>query len=85
MSCKAFKITRCSCTTIELFKLLTSYLTAVKNMLSSSVKRYMRDTVKIYFGLLKIQVKLWINLKLEISKRPICLLMIFYSLHYFTS
>ena len=26
-------------------------------MLSSTVKRYMRDPVKIYFGLLKIQVK----------------------------
>ena len=32
-------------------------LTAVKNMLSSTVKRYMRDPVKTYFGLLKIQVK----------------------------
>ena len=28
-----------------------------KNMLSSTVKRYMRDPVKTYFGLLKIQVK----------------------------
>ena len=32
-----------SCTTTELYKLLTSCLTAVKNMLSSIVKRYMRD------------------------------------------
>ena len=46
-----------SCMTTELSKLLTSCLTAVKNMLSSTVKRYMRDTVKPYFGLLKIQVK----------------------------
>ena len=46
-------------------------------MLSSTVKKYMRDPVKIYFGLLKIQVKFWINLKLEISMRPVCLLMIF--------
>ena len=46
-----------SCTTTELSKLLTSCLTAVKNMLSSIVKRYMRDSVKTYFGLLKIQVK----------------------------
>ena len=38
-------------------KLLTSCLTAVKNMLSKIVKRYMRDLVKTYFGLLKIQVK----------------------------
>ena len=46
-----------SCTTTELSKLLTSCLTTVKNMLSSTVKRYMRDPVKTYFGLLKIQVK----------------------------
>ena len=49
-----------SCTTTELSKLLTSCLTAVKmlkNMLSYIVKRYMRDPVKTYFGLLKIQVK----------------------------
>ena len=35
-----------SCTTTELSKLLTSCLTAVKNMLSNIVKRYMRDPVK---------------------------------------
>ena len=46
-----------SCTTTELSKSLTSCLTAVKNMLSSIVKRYMRDSVKTDFGLLKIQVK----------------------------
>ena len=46
-----------SCTTTELSKLLTPCLTAVKNMLSSTVKRYMKDPVKTYFGLLKIQVK----------------------------
>ena len=46
-----------SCTTTELSKLLTSCLTAVKNMLSSTVKRYMRDPVKTYFWQLKIQVK----------------------------
>ena len=46
-----------SCTTTELSKLLILYLTAVKNILSSTVKRYMRDLVKPYFGLLKIQVK----------------------------
>ena len=40
-----------SCTTTELSKLLTSCLSAVKNMLSSIVKRYMRDPVKTYFGL----------------------------------
>ena len=36
----------------HLSKLLTSCLTAIKNMLSSTVKRYMRDPVKIYIGLL---------------------------------
>ena len=46
-----------SCTTTELSKSLTSCLTAVKNMLSSIVKKYMRDIVKTNFGLLKIQVK----------------------------
>ena len=56
-----------SCTTTELSKVLTSCLTAVENLLSSIVKRYMRDQVKTYFGLLKIQVKFQINLKLEIS------------------
>ena len=39
--------------TTELYKLLTSRLTAVKIMLSTTVK----NSVKIYFGLLKIQVK----------------------------
>ena len=38
-------------------KWLNSCLTTVKNKLSSIVKRYMRDPVKNYFGLLKIQVK----------------------------
>ena len=47
-----------SCTTTERSKLLTSCLKAVKNMLSSTVKRFMRDLVKTYFGLLKIQVKM---------------------------
>ena len=46
-----------SCTTTELSKLLASCLTAVKNMLSITVKRYMRDPVKTCFGLSKIQVK----------------------------
>ena len=40
-----------SCTTTELSKLLTSCLTAVKNMITNIVKRYMRDPVKTYFGL----------------------------------
>ena len=37
-----------SCTTTELSKLLTSCLTAVKNMLSSIVKRYMRSSQNLF-------------------------------------
>ena len=67
-----------SCTTTELSKLLTSQcLQLLKNKLSNTVKRYIRDLVKIYSGLSKIQVKYYINLKLEISMRPVCLLIIF--------
>ena len=54
-----------SCTTTELSELLTSCLTAVKNMFPSIMKRYMRDPVKTYFGLLKIQVKFEILDKLK--------------------
>ena len=42
-----------SCTTTELSKLLTSCLTAVKNMLSSIVKRYMRVSGKNLFWSIK--------------------------------
>ena len=42
-----------SCTTKELSKLLTSCLTAVKNMLSSILKRYMRDPFKNLFWSIK--------------------------------
>ena len=66
-----------SCTITELSKLFTSCLTAVKNMLSSTVKRYISDPVRIYFGPLKTQVKFYINIKLEISMRPVCTLIIF--------
>ena len=66
-----------SCSTTELSQLLISCLTAVQHMLLSTVKRYMRDPVKIYFGLLKIQVKFFINLKLVILMQPVYLLMIF--------
>ena len=45
-------------------------------MLSGIVKRYMRDPVKTYFGLVETQVKFLINLKLEILMRPVCQLMI---------
>ena len=40
-----------SCTTTEFSKLLTSCLTAVKNMLSSSVKRYTRDPEKYVWSI----------------------------------
>ena len=53
----------------KLSKLLTLYLTAVKNMLSSNVKRYMRDQLKIYFGLLKSGEILY-KLKVRDSNRP---------------
>ena len=43
-----------SCTITERSKLLALCLTAVKNMLLSTVKRYTRDRVKVYFGLLQI-------------------------------
>ena len=43
-----------SCTNTELSKLLTSCLTAVKNMLLSTVKRYMKDLARIYFDQLQI-------------------------------
>ena len=42
-----------SCTKTELSKLLPSCLTAVKNMLLSTVKRYMRDPVKNLFWSIK--------------------------------
>ena len=52
-----------SCTATELSKLLTLCLTAVKNMLSSTVKRYMRDPVKTYIGLFKNLGKILDKLK----------------------
>ena len=67
----------CSCTTTELSKLLTSCLTAVTKHVIKYCEKVYERLVEIYFGLLKIQVKFWLNLKLEISMRPVCLLMIF--------
>ena len=40
-----------SCTTTELSKLLTSCITAVKNMLLGTLKKYMKDPVRSYFYL----------------------------------
>ena len=58
---KPYKANSSSCTTTYLSKLLTSCLTAVKNMLLSTVKRYMKEPVRIYFGLLKVQVVMFFN------------------------
>ena len=52
-----------SCAIAELSKLSTSCLPAYKNMLLSTVKWNMKDPVKIYFGLFKIQMKLLGKLK----------------------
>ena len=48
-----------ACTTTELSILLTSCLTAIKNHVIK--QQFMKEMVKIYFGLLKIQVKFLIN------------------------
>ena len=66
-----------SCTTTEPSKLLTSCLTAVKKHVIKYCEKVFERSGKNLFGLLKIQVKFMINLKLEISMRPVCLLMIF--------
>ena len=50
-----------ACTTTELFILLTSCLTAIKTMSLNIAKQFMKEMVKIYFGLLKIQVKFLIK------------------------
>ena len=44
-----------SCTITELSILLTFCLTAIKNMLLSIVKQFMRGMVKVYFGILKLR------------------------------
>ena len=47
-----------ACTTTELSILLTSCLTVIKkNMSLNSAQQFMKEMVKNYFGLLKIQVK----------------------------
>ena len=55
-----------ACTTTELSILLTSFLTAIKTMSLNIAQLFMKEMVKIYFGLLKIQVKFLINLSLEV-------------------
>ena len=66
-----------SCTTTELSKLLTSCLTAVKKHVIKYCEKVYERSGKNLFWSIKIQVKFSINLKLEISMRPVCLLMIF--------
>ena len=50
-----------SCTSTELSILLTSCFTAIKTMSLNIAQQFMKEMVKIYFGLLKIQVKFLIN------------------------
>ena len=51
-----------ACTTTELSILLTSCLTAIKNhVIKNIAQQFMKEMLKIYFGLLKIQVKFLIN------------------------
>ena len=50
-----------ACTTTELSILLTSCLTAIKTMSLDIAQLFMKEMVKINFGLLKIQVKFLIN------------------------
>ena len=50
-----------ACTTTELSILLTSCLTAIKKMSLNIAQQFMKEMVTIYFGLLKTQVKLFIN------------------------
>ena len=59
----------------------------IKNMLLSTVKRDMDDLVRIYFGLLKSQVKFQINLFKARDFNTTQFVWFFYtfSLHYFTS
>ena len=46
-----------ACTATELSILLTSCLTEIKTMLLNIAQQVMKEMVKNYFGLLKIQVK----------------------------
>ena len=48
-------------TTTELSILLTSCLTAIETMSLNIAQQFMKEMVKIYFGLFKIQVKFLIN------------------------
>ena len=55
-----------ACTTTDLSILVTSCLTAIKNTSLNIAQQFMKEMVKNYFGLLKIQVKFLINWSLEV-------------------
>ena len=50
-----------ACTTTELSIRFTSCFTAIKTMSFNIAQQFMKEMVKIYFGVLKIQVKFLIN------------------------
>ena len=50
-----------ACTTTELSILLSLASLQLKTMLLNIAQQFMKEMVKIYFGLLKIQVKFLIN------------------------
>ena len=62
------------------FLIVLTYYSCVLQLLKHVIKYcekvYERSRKKL-FWFIKIQVKFWINLKLEISMRPVCLIMIF--------
>ena len=66
-----------SCTTTELSKLLTSCLTAVKKHVIKYCEKVYKRSGKNLFWSIKNSGEILDNLKLEISMRPVCLLMIF--------
>ena len=54
---------------VQLLSCLFFWLLAsrqLKTMLLNIAQQFMKETVKIYFGLSKIQVKFWINWSLEV-------------------
>ena len=70
-----------SCTRKELYKLLTSCLTAVKRVTKYCEKVYERSGKNLFWSI-KNSGEIIVKLK---SMQPVCLHMVFYSLHYFTS
>ena len=67
-----------SCTTIELSKMLTSCLTAIKIMLLNTVEKSMNGQLKIFFGPNKNSCEVINKLKSRgFFGRPVCLHIIF--------